>query len=174
MLAMGQDPSEIPARVPRDWRGRTASDIMREIIGETFETSFQTRIIESALIPPDMVLMVSLDHGVKVWPPEEQRTIHFAPTLDAGSKWFDRQSMAFLAAERIAMSIPRTYGVTVKSTTPTIGRPPRKSRGLTGRRYRAARRDYARKRRAWVRAGSPTYATAFHMPSVLVGIDVSS
>lgn len=41
---------------------------------------------------------------------------------------------------------------------PTLRPAPRKRRGLTGKRYRIARRAHARARRAWVRAGSPTVA----------------
>lgn len=38
---------------------------------------------------------------------------------------------------------------------PTLGPAPMKRRGLTGKRYRAARRAHRRERQSWVRAGRP-------------------
>ena len=146
MLAMGQDPSEIPAHVPRDWRDRTVSDIMRDIIG--------VPVVESPWVPPDMAFIG-------------------APALPWDSPWFDapdddpweRNAYTFRAAERLAMQVARPrYDLSITVSPPTIGYPPKKGRGLTGRRYRAARRAYARKRRAWVRQGSPTDQLALRVP----------
>jgi len=137
-------------------------------------------VMTSQLLPPGQVIIGAHGLGPRMWPLDENRTDHFltgpvasAGTHDGGGS-FDVGMWAYLAAERIALSIPRTYGFTATSVMPSIGWPPRKGRGLTGRRYRIARRAYARQRRAWIRQGSPTYATAIHMPSVILsGVDIA-
>lgn len=120
-------------------------------------------VIESPWVPPGQVIIGAHGLGARIWPPEPRER-----------DWWEDGMWAYRAVERIAMQVQRPYGLTVKSSVPTIGLPPRKSRGLTGRRYRTARRAYARKRRAWIRQGSPTYPTQIHMPSViLTGIDIT-
>ena len=46
---------------------------------------------------------------------------------------------------------------------------PRKRRGLTGKRYRQARRAYARLRRDWIRRGSPMSHNRVVIPRARVG-----
>jgi hypothetical protein len=157
LLAMGQDPAEL-APWQQEWpvRDATPGAIMRRIIEGTMLQPFQPRIIRSELVPPDMMLIGNVTHGVRIWPPEPRER-----------NWWEEGMMAYHAAERIAMTVPR-YDITVTSSVPTIGYPPLKSHGLGGRRYRAARRAYARKRRAWIRQGSPTYPTMIRMPQVVI------
>jgi len=57
-------------------------------------------------------------------------------------------------------AVPRGDAVMRYVTLPGVGTVPRKRDGITGRRYRAARRRYARQVRAWKRAGRPRHMEA--------------
>lgn len=59
--------------------------------------------------------------------------------------------------------------LTIRYTRPAYGDPPRRRRGWTARDYRAARRAWGRRKRAWKRAGRPTVEHHLFMPNVTIG-----
>lgn len=73
---------------------------------------------------------------------------------------------------RADYAVPRG-AVDIEWKSPTIGRAPVKAPGLTGRRYRIARRAYARKRRVWVRAGSPLVQNRVRLVNPKVAIEAA-
>jgi hypothetical protein len=54
---------------------------------------------------------------------------------------------------------------------PGYVQPPVKRRGLTGKRYRIARRAWRRRRRAWVRDGSPMNLHRMMFPAAVTAMD---
>lgn len=54
---------------------------------------------------------------------------------------------------------------------PTLQHAPWKQPGLTGRRYRIARRRHARARRDWIRAGRPRYQCSTFIPTANITLE---
>jgi hypothetical protein len=147
-VALGEDAAKI---VAEQWPPEP--DPLADLIRASVTTS--------PYVPPGVVIVGSPVGSF----PGRMGVVDVLPPAD--DDWWTRDMFAYRAAERIAMTVPR-YDLTVTSSVPTIGYPPLKSHGLGGRRYRAARRAYARKRRAWIRQGSPTYPTMIRMPQVVI------
>jgi len=66
---------------------------------------------------------------------------------------------------------PRRASVRVNYWVPTLQHAPWKQPGLTGRRYRIARRRFARARRDWIRAGRPRYQWSAFFPAANVNLE---
>ena len=65
----------------------------------------------------------------------------------------------------------RRASVRVDYWIPTLRHAPWKQPGLTGRRYRIARRQFARARRDWIRAGRPRHKCSTFIPTANITID---
>jgi len=87
-------------------------------------------------------------------------------------------TMSIAAAFRVPVELlgayepePRRAMVRVNYWVPTLQHAPWKQPGLTGRRYRIARRRFARARRDWIRAGRPRYQWSAFFPAANVNLE---